>query len=1388
MAARSRPKVLTTADAASELGITDARIRQLILSGRLNAVRLGSSWTIDRADLDDFLARQRRPGRPKRPRTDSTTAPTRPARRSALILTAIPPEYEAVMEQLRATGTSTDRHGNVYTHAIFGEGRNVWNIAILQAGPGNDMAAVLTTHGIHHVAPDLVMLIGVAGGLKDVALGDVVVGTRVYGYESGKEGRQFHPRPEGFRSASRLIQIARHVASRKQWLSRTDTAKEARAFVGPIAAGEKIAASKRGPIYKFIRTQFSDAVAIETEGRGFLAASELAETRAVVIRGVSDLISGKAKADAKGNQLKAARNATAFALEILAQLDWDHDGGRGIRVEPDPRLPPPCRHALTLVVQIDVALANRLVSSLAFPSGGARAGVLELVSSPPPWLDAAPAPAWAVVGYFAQAYQAGNAASAAFQRVAKLGGPFPSRWLAKAALAAGLDRDQALQDRLLREAEQIGAGDVFVASVKAAVIDDTATLLRLTDRSGLDIEETLLLDAYLATAKWRSGDQSGALELFGSLAKRYPERASPLLQEARFLISRVIANISLDRVSDLERIRNLAIDARDRLRSWGGDSSEAVSIACQAALSAAQEDEVLKLALEPPVGEATAEEARSPEVLRAASQAALIARRHDLVATLSAKMPRTFSGAIFEAILLKRKYGKTDTVVSAFQDALTMANDASDQFTALYQLADLGVWPLPAAMNKLAVSDPERADVVMARSEVVRGEYQAAKTRLRRWSPTSPQASEALASTYVDSGDVLSGVEIWVNVAERFNMPHLLVDAMDAATQAGMGKEAEDLATKALARLPGSATAARAHVLGRLVELAGRRGDWGALQERAIALRRESDSPSARWALIGALVNQGKRQEAWEVITESPKLVALDEAHGRLLVGLQSEFDPGQESVQAILEILERFPDSELLWGIGLGSIYTMQATDPLSPSLQSHLNQITEAFFNRYPDSKVLRRITFATVEESLSKMRGILEPGFDELRDMARQVSIGQLPYGAFASMRHRSYALALASRDVGCIVARLPNPTFDEASLRAAVDSLDKSVVADTSALIVSAAIKGSWQLLLGAFHRILVTDSAVRDAIWAERDASAKSTLSIGLDPNTREARPYSVPEEDSQKVRDQITELAKRMRSLEQVACQSLPLFPGIEEIERHLPWLSPLQVAGENRLALWSDDAAARGLAQQLGISAFGTYDLALALAQSSRLNEAELREWKRSLLNGLIVDLPLDRDLIVEVAREHAWLPSPVSVAISRAGIWSDHASAFTLFESIFRSVFVEAPAQLPHWLQVSILGGAQRLASGVTELAGLLLALSINSTEFDPAAVPELVTAAADAAHQFNAGDPLATAVERIQATAQETIGMAGAAQFVSTVFSKLPEERRGIVCEILFGQSGR
>lgn len=59
-------KILTTKQAAKTLGINDSRVRQLILSGRLPAQKIGRDWIIQEKDLKKVS--DRKPGRPKKER------------------------------------------------------------------------------------------------------------------------------------------------------------------------------------------------------------------------------------------------------------------------------------------------------------------------------------------------------------------------------------------------------------------------------------------------------------------------------------------------------------------------------------------------------------------------------------------------------------------------------------------------------------------------------------------------------------------------------------------------------------------------------------------------------------------------------------------------------------------------------------------------------------------------------------------------------------------------------------------------------------------------------------------------------------------------------------------------------------------------------------------------------------------------------------------------------------------------------------------------------------------------------------------------------------------------------------------------------------------------
>lgn len=214
------------------------------------------------------------------------------------------------------------RSKTVYERGQFVSNQVAWDVVIVETGQGNTNAADETQRAIEYFEPDVVLFVGVAGGRKDVAIGDVVAGNKVYNYESGRDEEVFKPRPEVGLASYPLEQRARAVV--RSWLERRKQSGHEhlpRAFVGATAAGESVVASTESETAKLLQKNYGDALAVEKEGHGFLEAARRSQgVSVIVIRGISDLLDNKEQADKGGSQELAACHACEFAFEMLANL------------------------------------------------------------------------------------------------------------------------------------------------------------------------------------------------------------------------------------------------------------------------------------------------------------------------------------------------------------------------------------------------------------------------------------------------------------------------------------------------------------------------------------------------------------------------------------------------------------------------------------------------------------------------------------------------------------------------------------------------------------------------------------------------------------------------------------------------------------------------------------------------------------------------------------------------------------------------------------------------------------------------------------------------------------------------------------------------------------
>jgi nucleoside phosphorylase len=239
-----------------------------------------------------------------------------------VILAPMNLEYKAVRAQLREPRQVWHPAGTAFE---VGRVPGVpWQVALVVTGEGTADTAALAERAAAWFRPRALFVVGVAGGLKDdIALGDVVVATWVYGYHGGKdEAEGFQARPRAWRSAHQLEQVARMVDIKGTW--KESLAEPARPSVHfkPIAAGDVVLNSRDTPLALQLRRHYNDASAIEMESAGAASAAHLnASLPVLTIRGISDKADGaKRLSDAAGLQPVAASHAAAFTMAILREL------------------------------------------------------------------------------------------------------------------------------------------------------------------------------------------------------------------------------------------------------------------------------------------------------------------------------------------------------------------------------------------------------------------------------------------------------------------------------------------------------------------------------------------------------------------------------------------------------------------------------------------------------------------------------------------------------------------------------------------------------------------------------------------------------------------------------------------------------------------------------------------------------------------------------------------------------------------------------------------------------------------------------------------------------------------------------------------------------------
>ena len=372
----------------------------------------------------------------------------------------------------------------------------------------------------------------------------------------------------------------------------------------------------------------------------------------------------------------------------------------------------------------------------------------------------------------------------------------------------------------------------------------------------------------------------------------------------------------------------------------------------------------------------------------------------------------------------------------------------------------------------------------------------------------------------------------------------------------------------------------------------------------------------------------------------------VTEPEVRLWMQLHIGEDIPAEDVRVMLDMASRQPDGELrdaIIGLVVREVLftpdpkvaypteVIQRTTALSATVTNTPGSALSAVSGDEELRRLLERDQFDPVafDAMISEVRG----GITSLADVARAID---RPYGA--GLLHRPAGLLVAAdQEPGM---RAAGEAAAQAAIAAGTCAADLSAVHLTN--LVDAATRGQLRV---ALPEVVVSSSSVNDAIRTKDNVRglAISTYTASLDSDGTLSRTRLTATQRAQ-LQEQSSDLARA------VCGMTIRADPS-----REGPAAATITIARTEGLALWCDDTALRQRARGLGVPAFGTIDLASALAKNGiPLDEAQVR---RDLAEHYVVDLPLVAEDIVTIARASAWSPGPVHTALSRGPWWRQHA-----------------------------------------------------------------------------------------------------------------------------------
>ena len=1066
-------------------------------------------------------------------------------------------------------------------------------------------------------------------------------------------------------------------------------------------------------------------------------------------------------------------------LEQIAEALKKHEADSG---SPAPealarRLPPVCRARVETLQESSPDEAGLLVQLLSDPDSR-RPGVLsQLVAESPGWLEKASYLVWEAIGQFIDAHALGDS-STARQRAVEAGSPRSSLHLIRQAVSRAERGDaDGAADLIAR----VPADHPLVPATTAAIDNGWSAAAEAITRDGLheaeDPELARCAIGQLLGAYDNLDRLDLAIEVLRDANRRFPGSAWLIWHQAERTLA-IVEPTSLGS----ERSRNLlgeaaelAVTARDLFRTWDGPSHLAVEVAAQAHLGLQDPQRAADLASPLPNGEATESEASSPEVRATLANALLMLDRCSEVDGIRLDGIDESEAALIRA--MQAASLGDDAALTRMRSAYAKAADVHSRRQALFGLATLG------EIDEDALAELAEPEVALLRAVAAlhnRDPAEATAT-LTPYPVESPTHAYYLAQAQHQAGKTGEAVETLTHAAEHHNAASLWEPAANFLREAELFDDAAAMARGALTKNLPRAAARRLRMM--LAEFAGLQQDWREMESCARAVVDElPQDEQAAWTVVYALHRQIKNQEAWAFIV-AHDLEPFGEDTAALAIVVYNGIAVPHRDAGPVLEIARTYTDSEQVTALAISTLLSSGDRFRLTDAQRSQLQDLTDDFFARFPDSDVLQSYPADEPEELLRTIGDLTRSRAVTLEPVIAQARYGQLPVGTLTGLCGLSYAELLLSHAAGSITAISGDPARRDREKRVAANAIGNKVAIDTSAVTTALLADLDIAQLSQGFTSVLVGEELIIDGRLAVVSATQPVSARGTFDPLLGSATVSLVDEQQLANTRELANRTLDALEGGQTV--NSAPLRPPDGLTDHDLrPWDASLRVALHNQCALWCDDVALRTLTEGNGIPAFGTWALYEALASGSAGSLLpEPLAVKAQLLRARVADVPINLSDLEAAAAESDFPDDVVCAYLSRPLAWAgDLPGTLHWFRNTCSTLAAQSePQRVALLLHAGSYGlGAAIEPSRRSGAIGALLADTISRVA-DPSVVPILLASsrlAASALDPAGEPDPLQHAVQCLLSPLEHQIGPAPAARTVIHTFSALDVPDRRIV----------